>query len=315
MIMNKTKLIWAFVILTSAIACNDDIVPALDSGNQSTEDKEAVITFLKKNAPQEQTFTENSDQPIVIRTKGNLVFQFEKNAFKTKSGQVVGGNVDVSITEYLSNADIIYGGVTTTTKDKVLQSGGMFQIIVSQNGEELVLNKAQYDVDFPTKSVDWSMQIFKGNEINNENGEPDISWEENYDSWIQDDSINRDTVYRTKLGFLNWGNLDKYILNTNGSTVHLKLPEVYTNKNTLVYLVLADRSITYMYSNQVKKEFNSKQYLLPAGLDFKILVVSSAEGSLKHKLIQSKVVPNHLEIVTELDAISEADLDKIIQNI
>lgn len=120
----------------------------------------------------------------------------------------------------------------------------MFQIIVSQNGQELDLNVKQYDVQFPTKKVDWSMQIFEGKEITNENGEADISWEENYDSWLADDSINRDTIYRTKLGFLNWGNLDRYLLNTNGSTVHLKLPEIYTNKNTLVYTVWEDRSIT-----------------------------------------------------------------------
>lgn len=54
---------------------------------------------------------------------------------------------------------------------------------------------------------------------------------------------------------------------------------------------------------------------MPAGFDFKILVISSADGTLKHKLINSTVVPNHLEVVTELDAITEAGLDQIIQNI
>lgn len=244
-----------------------------------------------------------------------MLFQFEPNAFKDNKGNVVSGDVDISITEYLSNAAIIYGGVTTTTAQKILQSGGMFQINVSQNGAVLSLNTKEYDVQFPTKSVDWSMRLFEGKELTNENRDQDISWEENYDSWLADDSINRDTVYRTKLGFLNWGNLDKYLLNTNGSTVHLKLPEIYTNKNTLVYTVLADRSITYMYSSQAKKEFNSKQYKLPADLDFKILVISSADGVLKYKLLQSKVVPNHLEIVTALDAISQSDLDKIIEDI
>lgn len=70
-----------------------------------------------------------------------------------------------------------------------------------------------------------------------------------------------------------------------------------------------------MYSSKTKKEFNSKQYLMPAGFDFKILVISSADGTLKHKLINSTVVPNHLEVVTELDTITEAGLDQIIQNI
>lgn len=244
MIMKKTKMLLALGIIMGVMGCNDEVVSDMSTPTESTKGKEAVITFLKKNAPQEQKFTVDSDQPIFIKTKGNLEFQFPLNAFRTKAGKVVSGNVNISITEYLSNADIIYGGVTTTTANNLLQSGGMFQIVVSQNGQELDLNVKQYDVQFPTKKVDWSMQIFEGKEITNENGEADISWEENYDSWLADDSINRDTIYRTKLGFLNWGNLDRYLLNTNGSTVHLKLPEIYTNKNTLVYTVWEDRSIT-----------------------------------------------------------------------
>lgn len=297
------------------VACNDEPIGEVKNDVEGSVDKQEILSFLTKNAPIKQSFTKDSDNAFSITTKGYLVFGFGKSAFKTKSGDVVTGSVDISITEYLSNADIIYGGVTTATKDKILQSGGMFQIVVTQHGEELELNTKQYDVQFPTDAIDWSMQIFKGEEITNENGEQDISWEENYDSWVRDDSINRDTVYRTKFGFLNWGNLDKYSLNTTGSTIHLKLPEIYTNKNTLVYVVMADRSINYMYSSQAKKEFYSKQYLLPANMDFKILVISSADGTLKHKLVHSKVVPNHLEIVTTMDDISEVDLDQVIQNI
>lgn len=301
--------------LLGALGCNDDVIQDLSSPTDTTKEKEVVQAFLAKNAPPAQHFTVDSDQPIEIVTKGRLTFKFEKNAFKNSTGQIASGNVDISITEYLSNADIIYGGVTTTTANQLLQSGGMFNIEVTQNGQQLSLNSKQYDVDFPTDAIDYSMLLFKGKEVINENGEPDISWEENYDSWVSDDSIRQDTIYRTKLGFLNWGNLDKYALTTNGSIVHLKLPEIYTNKNTLVYTVLADRSITYMYSSQAKKEFNSKQYLMPADLDFKILVISSADGNLKYKLIHSKVVPNHMEVVAELDAVSEADLDQVIQNI
>jgi hypothetical protein len=314
MIMIKTKLLMGSIIILAAIGCNDELTPTANLPDNS-EEKKVVMRYLEKNAPQEQKFVLNSDQPMKFTTKGKLVFQFDKGAFKDQLGKVVTGNVNVSLTEYLSNADIIYGGVTTLTTNDILQSGGMFNIRVTQNGNELELNTKQYDVEFPTNTVDWSMRLFEGQEALNENGDRDVTWEENYDSWIQDDSISRDTVYRTKLGFLNWGNLDKYVLNTNGATIHIKLPETYTNKNTLVYAVMADRSITYLYSSKAKKEFNSKQYLLPANLDFKILVISSADGKLKHKLINSTVVQNHLEIVTELDAISETDLDQLIENI
>lgn len=91
MIMKKTKMLLALGIIMGVMGCNDEVVSDMSTPTESTKGKEAVITFLKKNAPQEQKFTVDSDQPIFIKTKGNLEFQFPLNAFRTKAGKVVSG--------------------------------------------------------------------------------------------------------------------------------------------------------------------------------------------------------------------------------
>lgn len=78
------------------------------------------------------------------------------NAFTHRDGSEVTGEIEVSYQEFRTPADFILSGIPMSFKEgsdtRYFNSGGMFNVRVYQNGEELVLKKAadkRIQIDFP----------------------------------------------------------------------------------------------------------------------------------------------------------------------
>jgi hypothetical protein len=297
------------VIALTFYQCND-IEPAPVSSNTSHSTGKA---FLSSNAPVTQNFTKDASTWISITSNNNLNYSIPTNSLYL-NGSPVSGNVDIAITEYMSRADMIFGGVTTSTSAELLESDGMFKVSVTQAGQPLTLN-GQYYVRVPTDEYDFDMQIFEGEETTNANGDEEITWVEQRDSsWIQGDSGQTGgSGYQLTLDFLDWCNLDKYYNQQPQTMVRLKLPKNYTNTNTTVYMILDDNSVVNLYGDSVNEEFNSGSYTAPVGWDVKFLVVSVIDGNLKYAVKDSKITDPHLETIASLTTISETDLEALIK--
>lgn len=272
-----------------------------------------VLESINKLAPQAQKFTENADHEIVINTSHGLTFRFPQGSFKDGAGNTITGNVDVSITEYMSNEDMLASGVTTTSGDKILQSGGMFKVDVTKNGSDVQLASV-YTVNIPSASQDPNMRIFKGQEISGANGERIVDWVEDDKSWISTDSFNREG-YDLNLNFLSWCNLDKYYDADDGAQVRLKLPDGFTSRNTVAYMIFDENSVTYLFGDADNKEFNSGGYNLPIGWDIKLLAVAEKNDELYYALVSSTITDPHLETVSSMTKVSEDDLQDILDSL
>lgn len=314
---NKLKLV-AQILAVSAIIlffsqCNDKEATGPKISEFETEFTSGQA-FLKSKAPEVQKFTQDASQYFFITSKNGFIYSFYPGTL-TQNGAPVSGDVDVEIIEYTSKSDMIFSGITTLAGDRLLESGGMFNIDITANNQSVDLN-GTYQVSIPTAQLDFGMQIFEGQEVNNPDGTIGVNWVTADSSWISGDSSNSQDSgrYYLNLNFLSWCNLDKYYNATDGGQVRLKLPEECTSQNTTVYMLFEENSVVHLFADATLEEFNSGNYILPTGWNIKLLTVCVDENKeLKYALIDSEITDPHLETVTSMTKITEEDLEALIK--
>ncbi len=310
--INKLQI--SILLLATALLftqCND-VETAAPKGTYSTNFSSGKA-FLESNAPRTQNYTKDASSSFQIKSSGGLTYSFPANSFYL-NGTQVSGNVEIEITEYLSKADMIFSGVTTTSDDKILESGGMFKIEVFQGGQELTTAGQYYSVEIPSASFDWEMQVFRGEDVLNANGDEAVNWVQNDSSWVQQDSLQNDSgSYYLNLNFLSWCNLDKYYNASSGAQVRLKLPAECDNTNTTVYMMFDENSIVTLFGDATKEEFNSSNYILPLGWDIQLIATCVIDDELHYALVSSTITDPHLETVTTMTKITEEDLEALIK--
>ena len=134
---------------------------------------------LRNYAPTAQNQTKNSDEIITFTTeKGNELI-FPARAFVDGSGNLVSGNVDVSVTEITNVSEMILLGMMTNSNQGPLSSQGEFNVEVSQNGQPLELAEGSTftienknaEVDEDMKGWVWKENQTVGEAIDNSGGE------------------------------------------------------------------------------------------------------------------------------------------------
>ncbi len=114
------------------------------------DDKLSVGGFTIK----ENTFTFLAENPQKLDYPSGTVIEIPENAFVDKNGNTVTGNVQVSYIEYRDPVDFILGNIPMDYHQDgekfVFNSGGMFKIKATHNGEEVFLGKDKnINLDFP----------------------------------------------------------------------------------------------------------------------------------------------------------------------
>ncbi len=122
-------------------------------------------TIAERFGPKPQQFEYcDADSIIEITCKGGTVVRFDAGVFVYAGTQkVVHGFIDVQVTEYLSDADIILAGLNTTSKGKLIETAGMIYIAASAEGQPLELKSGElYSVSIPALKEQEGMELFYG---------------------------------------------------------------------------------------------------------------------------------------------------------
>jgi hypothetical protein len=112
----------------------------------------------------------NASAPATFATN-NVSLQIPANAFKTKSGEIITGNVQLNYREFFDPLTIAFSGINmkmdTNNNGNYMASAGMFELSASQNGKELVLapNK-QIAVEVNATQTGNDFGLFKTEENN-----------------------------------------------------------------------------------------------------------------------------------------------------
>ncbi len=79
-------------------------------------------------------------------------------------------------------------------------------------------------------------------------------------------------------------------------------------------MIFEENSVVNLFSDATLEEFNSGNYILPLGWDIKLLAVCVDENKeLQYALVDSEITDPHLETVTTMTKITEADLEALIK--
>jgi hypothetical protein len=126
--------------------------------------------YLLTNPPlpeldlQFQKFEINPSQPNVLYSKYGAKINIPSDAFLDKDGNVIKGMVQLSFREFYNPLDFYLAGIPMGYNDngieKVLESGGMVELIARSNTKELFVNpnsKINVDLYSWTKSKDFNL--------------------------------------------------------------------------------------------------------------------------------------------------------------
>lgn len=251
-------------------------------------------TSITSNAPINQitnTLSENRNtfvDSFNAVTGGTVVFSdslkiiFPANACVAIPGTTLYGKVKVELTQLKRKGDFVRFAKPTTSVYRLLQTGGSFNVRLSQNGYPLSLApNASYKIVYRNQTVSNDMRFFYEDAVA-------ISTQDTIKTWLPSDNLGTvtnwqqydtatNTVYR---GYeltsrkLNWINCDFFNDSTSASTkLNVSLPLNFTNNNTQAYIVFKGKNIiAKLYSDYATRLFtfpkvpvNSEVYLIVIG--------------------------------------------------
>ncbi|MGB0429509.1 MAG: energy transducer TonB [Bacteroidia bacterium] len=130
-----------------------------------TENKAATLNFTKPKPP--QTFSFNTQKDSTFVGEEGTKVTFPANALIDKNGKPITGAVEIELTEYYTNFDILKANLSTSSNGKQLETGGMINVKALQNGRECKLaNGKSIEIEFESENAQKdSMQIFHGEKV------------------------------------------------------------------------------------------------------------------------------------------------------
>jgi len=99
----------------------------------------------------------NTDSSYTLKTSKGAIIKITNNSFDVPKNTLV----KIELKEAYTAADILLGGLTTTSNGRLLQSGGMVYFNASVKGSDVKIIKP-INISVPTRSYNDSMQLFKG---------------------------------------------------------------------------------------------------------------------------------------------------------
>ena len=177
---------------------------------KETDVNNTVTDFHAKHRNEQQVFTVNATNSGVISASQGAKLYLPSHGFITLDGNPVSGNMQVSVKEIYTPMEMIFNNMPSTSNGKLLESGGEFQITVSQNNTPLKLAPGNFiKIGIPNKGVTLQgMQVFKG--VVDASGEVDWVVNSNPGNFVVGDSL---LFSNTNLfsDDVNWINVDKFI--------------------------------------------------------------------------------------------------------
>jgi len=260
-----------------------------------------------------QTGSFDAKRDYTVHFNDYLQIKFSGNSCKGDGGESISGTVKVEVEYLKTRGDMIRFKRSTTSYDRILESGGAFNIKVTQNGRRLKLvpDKVMI-IKYRNSKADQQMNVFYGdttvNNLDNFTWVPADS--QRINTW-RDGSISGYELFCKRF---NWINCDKFTDTTKPrTTVSAILPVNFTNNNTAVYLVFKDMlSVVRMYANVTNRLF----YFDNVPANSKVTVVSISKiGDNIYLGTKEATITRNLVVKLSPDKKTKKEVDDYINSL
>ncbi|MEY4928019.1 MAG: hypothetical protein RI894_2455 [Bacteroidota bacterium] len=135
------------------------LVAPLDASNSPLS-----VAFAKMNPENEQHFTQKSSEDIVLQGKNGTTVHIESGSLQFADGSFPTGEVKFTLREAYDYSSMMQNALSTTSDDKLLETGGMVYIAAEADGKPLEMAKGKtMSVAMPTINPDnKDMRLFYG---------------------------------------------------------------------------------------------------------------------------------------------------------
>ncbi len=252
-------------------SCQKDLSSLSDKENKPG----TLNDFFDQNRNAGHKFTGSASSPIQVVTAKGTKILFENNSFVDESNSPVSGTINIAVKEILTPAEMILSDMPTVAGNRLLESGGEYNITVTQSNRKLKLAPGKYlKMQLPDIGVSsTNMQVFNGSLKSN--GTVDWTLNSNPGNFVVRDSF----FIKTELfaDSVNWINCDRLI---NEPTVEFNVypGNAPISDSTSVYVHLTGRNtVVKMFWTGGLSYFNSNT-LLP--VQSSIIGISKKNGQL-----------------------------------
>ena len=259
----KSFLTYLLIASTLLVSCNKEFSEQFHPYENNTINDTTWHTSITSNAPVNQITNGLSENRTIyidsfnVNTGGTIVFSdslkivFPPNVCVGNTGTTLYGKIKVELTQLRKKGDFIRYAKPTTSINRLLQTGGSFNVKLSQNGNPLSLaSNGSYKIIYRNPLPSNDMRFFYEETI--------ASAQDTIKTWMPSDNLGTvtnwqqydtatNTVYR---GYeitsrkLNWINCDFFNDTIQPATkVNVSLPLNFTNNNTQVYMVFKSKNI------------------------------------------------------------------------
>jgi len=272
---------------------------------------QAVVT---DNAPAHQMLGEFHTPAIVdsfevaagreIRFGDSLDITFAPNSCVATNGGALTGKLKVEINYLKRNGDMIRFNRPTTSGNRLLETGGAFNIKVSQNGQPVVLaTNAYYRLRFREQNPRNNMKVFYGESntiITPQGTVTNFTWSPSTDSLTNTVAVVQQTIQgSTSLAYqmlgtrFNWINCDAFTDTTQPRTkVNVLLPISFTNVNTSVFMVFKNqRTVVRLNADAATKSFFTMN--IPIGSPVAIISLSKVANNFYADVKEVNITNGH----------------------
>ncbi|MDD5569953.1 MAG: hypothetical protein PHD97_02235 [Bacteroidales bacterium] len=307
--MKKLLKICLGIIVISAmcIGCKKDKNDDPDKGKYVSY--ENVRTFFSNNGEQSQSFKISAAQTQTITGKKGTKITFMANSFVNASGQAVTGDIDIELKELLDKHDILLSDKPTVSYGRLLETGGVFYIKATQNGQRLksvnpvkisynytnLQNDMQvFSLAYPTDSVPtWTLR--------------------NDSSLVTTDSLTYNMwLYPTFPDSIGWINCDRFYNVSPRTNIEVTSNDFPDINNTVIYIYFK----TINSIDCIGKDNNNKFISMPVPENYNVTILAV---SIKDKLLyyakQDLTITTNAKVDVTFQVTTEDELKNIIKNL
>ncbi|PQJ13043.1 hypothetical protein CJD36_004680 [Flavipsychrobacter stenotrophus] len=205
--MSKKMIAALAVALTGILACNKNY------NNAPTTTYSSIKEAFADQAPKAKVVTINAATGGSFRGNSGTRYVFPANAFRNSVGDVVTGDVQIEVKEFVDKSDMMFSGVLPVTTTQPLISGGETSVNATQNGQALTMAPGvTFQANMPQvhNGDTAAMDVFTGHKDANGN----VVWTQNDPASGGGISFNGDTTVITN-DSMDMCNADRFLSSPN----------------------------------------------------------------------------------------------------
>jgi hypothetical protein len=308
-------------VIASLIAVTSCKKSANETGVRASE-------FWANHQVAAQSFSGNANTGFTVTGAKGTKLNFPASAFVDASGNVISGNVTVTLKEVLSKKDVLLSGVFTEASGQLLESAGEIEVKARQGNNELQINPALaaagtgIGVEVPKVMNDKDMGLFVPKRQQGGGGAGGGQNQQNPDTWAPAPYYpfgNGPNSYTFNLPGFTWVNCDRFYNDPNPKTTVTASPDFQDNNQvTDMQVMLVCRNITtvvtFPFNYQIQK-FESYSNSLPIGLQAEMVIIGKDSDGFIQFATQPVTITANMHVNMPIHKATQGEVDAYLATI